>query len=209
MRKTILAGLLATSSVTAMLYAPAAQAQTAERRYDIAAQPLSSALQRYSEISGRQVIADGTLLAGKRSNRVAGSFSADTALSRLLAGSGLTAELVDGALVLRPGNGDAAEAGSTDAVGDGDAILVVVAPRPADRGASARHHRTALDSYEARATDVEVEVVVLIGQVAVGHEQVEESVVVEIDPRAAAAFERIVDHGVPGIYDARECLRRE
>lgn len=132
MRKTILAGLLATSAVTVMLYAPAAHAQAADRKYDIAAQPLSSALQRYAEISGRQVVADGALLAGKRSNRVAGIFSADAALSRLLAGSGLTAELVDGALVLRPGNGDAAApAGSTDGEIDGhrgsggDAILVV------------------------------------------------------------------------------------
>lgn len=113
MRKTILATLLATSCASAVLSAPAAHAQTGERDYAIAAQPLGNALKLYSEISGREIVADGALVKDRRSRPVRGRLSADAALSRLLAGTGLSAEVVDGALVLRRGNGAAASA-STD-----------------------------------------------------------------------------------------------
>jgi outer membrane receptor protein involved in Fe transport len=116
------AAMLASGVSAAALYAPAACAQTGQQDYDIEAQPLGDALRHYSDISGRNVIAASRLLEGHRSARVRGRLSPDAALARLLSGTGLTVELVEGAWVLRPGNGDAAEDGSTDA--SNEAIIV-------------------------------------------------------------------------------------
>ena len=131
MKKTILAVSLATSCAGAALYAPAAQAQTDSRQYDIAAQALAGALRQYSEVSDREIIADSELLTGKRSRPVRGRLTADVALSRLLTGTGLTTKMVGGALVLRAGNG-AAAADSTDipaAAGADDAAIIVTGSR--------------------------------------------------------------------------------
>ncbi|MDZ3831946.1 MAG: TonB-dependent receptor [Sphingopyxis sp.] len=116
------AAILATGVSATALYAPAACAQGTQQTYDIAPQKLSDALRQYSDISGREVVAASSLLQGQRSARVRGRLSPDAALSRLLSGTGLTVELVEGAWVLREGNGDAAVAGSTD--GAGEAIVV-------------------------------------------------------------------------------------
>lgn len=121
MRMKFLMAALATTVAPAALYVPAAQAQTDVRMYDIAPMRLDDALRRYSEISGREVVASSGLLDGKTSRRLQGRLSSDAALSRLLAGTGLTAELVSGSLVLREGNGDAAPV-STDA--PDEAIIV-------------------------------------------------------------------------------------
>ena len=126
MKKMIIAALLATTAATAF-DAPVAHAQAPadERDYDIAAQPLGAALQRYSEVTGREVVAASRLIAGKRSGAVRGHLSADAALARLLAGTGLKTETVGGALIVRPGN-DAAPPGSTDAP---DESIVVTGTR--------------------------------------------------------------------------------
>ena len=120
MKKMIIAGLLASAAATAT-HAAAAQAQTDQRDYDIEVQPLGDALQRYSEVTGREVVAAARLVAGKRSGVVRGRLSADAALARLLAGTGLKTETVNGALIVRAGN-DAVPPGSTEA--PGEAIVV-------------------------------------------------------------------------------------
>ena len=97
------AAMLASGVSAAALHAPAACAQTGQQDYDIAAQRLGDALRHYSDISGRNVIAASRLLEGHRSARVRGRLSPDAALARLLTGTGLTVELVEGAWVLRPG----------------------------------------------------------------------------------------------------------
>src|SRR3546814_5016720 len=109
MKYKFLAAMLASSTAAIAIHAPAAQAQTQsdQQSYDIAAQDLGSALRLYSQVSGREVIASSTLVSGKRGARVRGRLSPDAALSRLLSGTGLVAELVDGALVIREGNGAA------------------------------------------------------------------------------------------------------
>ena len=124
MKTRFLAAMLASGTAALAIQAPGAQAQTTagQQSYNIAAQDLATALQRYSQASGREVIASGTLTNGKRSTRVAGRLTPDAALSRLLSGTGLVAELVDGALILREGNGDVAQARSTD--GPNDVIVV-------------------------------------------------------------------------------------
>lgn len=116
------AAVLASGVSASALYAPAACAQDTRQNYDIEAQRLGDALRQYSDISGREVIAASSLLEGRRSTRVQGRLSPDAALSRLLSGTGLTIELVEGAWVLRAGNGDAGEAASTD--GANEAIIV-------------------------------------------------------------------------------------
>lgn len=131
MKRTIFTALLATAAPIAALHAPAAQAQEASRHYDIAAQPLADALRQYSRTSGRDVIAPATLVAGKRSPGARGSLTADGALSRILRGTGLTVELIDGSFVVREGNGDAAAAGSTDAeaADQGSEAIIVTGSR--------------------------------------------------------------------------------
>lgn len=125
MKYKFLAAMLSASTAAIVIPVPAAhaQAQSSQQSYNIAAQDLGTALQRYSQISGREVIASASIVQGKRSARLQGSYNADAALSRLLSGTGLVAELVDGVLVIREGNDAAAEAGSTETRG-GEAIVV-------------------------------------------------------------------------------------
>lgn len=118
MRMKYLAAMLATTAAPTALYAPMAHAQTEQRNYDIAPQRLGDALRKYSEVSGREVVFSGSLTEGRRSGRAQGRLTPDAALTRLLSGTGLVAEVVDGALVIREGNAAADGAGSTDTVSE-------------------------------------------------------------------------------------------
>jgi len=117
------AAVLASGVSATALYAPSAYAQTGEQTYNIESQRLSDALRKYSDISGREVIAASSVLEGRRSTRVRGRLSPDAALSRLLSGTGLTIELVEGAWVLRSGNADAVGLSSTE-IPSSEAIIV-------------------------------------------------------------------------------------
>ncbi|MBL8650251.1 MAG: TonB-dependent receptor [Sphingopyxis sp.] len=123
MQKTLLAAILTTSCATSALWSAPAAAQAEQRSFDIAAQPLGDALRKYSDASGRQILFAAELVEGHRSNAIRGRMSSDAALTRLLTGTGLVVELVDGTLVLRSGNGAAAEPSSTDGP-TSDAIIV-------------------------------------------------------------------------------------
>lgn len=114
MQMKYLAAVLATTVAPAALYAPSAEAQSDQRSYDIAPQRLGDALRKYSEVSGREVVFSGSLTEGKRSGSARGRLNPDAALTRLLSGTGLIAEVVEGALVIREGNAAADAAGSTD-----------------------------------------------------------------------------------------------
>jgi hypothetical protein len=59
--------------------------------FNIPAQTLTTALDSYSEVTGREVFYDGALTLSRRSNAVQGSLAPDVALSDLLAGTGLVA----------------------------------------------------------------------------------------------------------------------
>jgi outer membrane receptor for ferric coprogen and ferric-rhodotorulic acid len=86
--------LLLASCAVAGAVPVAVQAQTAEARrsqsYDIPAQALPGALRRYMQLSGVQVAYPADLGDGVTANAVKGEFAAAEALSRLLAGTGLT-----------------------------------------------------------------------------------------------------------------------
>jgi len=61
----------------------------ARRWFDIAPQPLQSALERYGAITGRSLLYDSTLTTGRTSPAVQGEMTAEAALQLLLEGSGL------------------------------------------------------------------------------------------------------------------------
>lgn len=63
--------------------------------FDIPPQPVPSALLAYSSQSGVQVTSSAEMLEGKQSPGVVGSFTARTALDKLLAGTGLRYDIID------------------------------------------------------------------------------------------------------------------
>ncbi|AJE45812.1 TonB-dependent receptor [Celeribacter indicus] len=85
-------------------------AQTGTISFDIPAQSLAGALAQYGRVTSYQVAADATLLRGRTAPALSGQMSAETALDRLLAGSGLTWRTAgEGHIVLfRPVSTDAA-----------------------------------------------------------------------------------------------------
>lgn len=68
---------------------------SAERAFDIAAQPLTTALTAFGQQSGLQVSVHGALPRGRAAPAVRGTMTNQEALARLLAGSGLTWQSVD------------------------------------------------------------------------------------------------------------------
>jgi iron complex outermembrane receptor protein len=83
--------------------------------FSIPAQSLTDALDRFSEQSGLQVIYDHSLIAHASGAAVSGEFPIDTALSRLLADSGLAWDYVNArTVVIRPAAGNAGTARSRD-----------------------------------------------------------------------------------------------
>jgi len=71
--------------------------------FDIPAQPLGSALERYGDATGREVLYDDTVGADRRSAPVAGAMTAEAAIDALLQGTGLAARfMADGTFALVP-----------------------------------------------------------------------------------------------------------
>src|SRR3546814_2701443 len=71
------------------------------QQYKVSGQGRARALKRFAGTSGREVIGPGEILAGKRIRPVSGTLSAEAAMARLLAGTGLRAETVEDAFVIR------------------------------------------------------------------------------------------------------------
>jgi len=85
----------------------AAFGDTGEQEFDLPAQPLSRALERFSEQTGVSILVTSDLTRDKQSGAVRGRFTAMAALSGLLAGTGLrTRRIGESALTLvRQDNG--------------------------------------------------------------------------------------------------------
>ena len=101
MNTGLAAALMAMAASATMPITPPAHAQesvsaarlaqlSAERTFDIAAQPLTTALTLFGQQSGLQVTVHGTLPRDIAAPEVRGTMSNQEALTRLLAGSGLT-----------------------------------------------------------------------------------------------------------------------
>lgn len=80
--------------VCLVLAPPKVSAQEAQIDFDITAQPLAAALEQYGAVAGRNVLYNSNLTAGLHSSAVYGPMTADIALARLLAGSGLSARVL-------------------------------------------------------------------------------------------------------------------
>ena len=75
----------------------------ARLRFDIPGQPLRTALLAFGRQAGLQVTVDAATTAGKTAQAVSGSLTAEEALTRLLAGTGLTWRYLDaGTVTLEP-----------------------------------------------------------------------------------------------------------
>jgi hypothetical protein len=92
-----------------MLLAACAQVRAqgmGEVQFDIPAQPLASALERYAVMADQTVLFSDALVAGRRSGAVRGRMTPRGALQALLAGTGLEADTAIGAggstFVLKP-----------------------------------------------------------------------------------------------------------
>ncbi|WJH41100.1 TonB-dependent siderophore receptor [Aliirhizobium terrae] len=82
-------GALLLSTVATLTLVPHAIAQTV-RQFSIPAHSVSSALVRYSTLTGVNLVYDGELSGGLRSSAVNGQLSQEQALGQLLAGTGLS-----------------------------------------------------------------------------------------------------------------------
>lgn len=102
------AALIALSAMIVLSPVAAAPAAAAERSVDavvtvsIPASELGQALSAFSRATGYQVIADPSMLAGKRSGGVTGTMPLGDALSRLFTGTGLDFTLSDDSILVQP-----------------------------------------------------------------------------------------------------------
>lgn len=71
------------------------------RDYEIAAQDLKYALRDLARQSGLELVASSKAVVGKKAEALQGHYTAQQALEILLRGSGLTAEISDGAILIR------------------------------------------------------------------------------------------------------------
>src|SRR6185437_3246507 len=124
-RRTALRIAMAALGWAALAAACPAAAQ--EKTFDIPAEDAVAALPAFVQQSGRQVLADARELGGIRTNAVRGRMDADTALARLLAGTGLIVK----ARGFSPGDRSIA-VGRAPAPAQRSVVLTAVAPPPAD-----------------------------------------------------------------------------
>jgi len=105
MRRLLKPGLLSASLGVAMALPAISQAQDMD--FNIAAQPLSSALLELGRQAGVQVLFEPTSITGLRGNAVKGRMSTNSALATLLKGSSLRYSLQDNTVTVTPGPSDA------------------------------------------------------------------------------------------------------
>ncbi|WP_324699768.1 TonB-dependent receptor domain-containing protein [Novosphingobium sp. RL4] len=91
MRTLVQAVLLASAGLSGVFAASTPAAAQSARSYDVAAGSLADALNDFAEQSGVELVYDSALVAGRTSGGIKGRHNPAAALSRLLAGSGLTA----------------------------------------------------------------------------------------------------------------------
>jgi iron complex outermembrane receptor protein len=113
MRFTHNSSLIAIAAIMALANPASASAQ-ARPHFDIRSQDLAGALRAFGAATGREVVFADELVVGKHSKAVKGNAVPEQAIMALLRASGLHADVVNGAFVIRP---DAAHlaAATTDA----------------------------------------------------------------------------------------------
>jgi iron complex outermembrane receptor protein len=92
--------LMATTVVAAAsTHMPAAVAQSQQRNFRVAAGPLADALSSFGHQAGVQITYRPELAFGKNSSTISGRLSTDSALSRLLAGTGLSYRYINSSTI--------------------------------------------------------------------------------------------------------------
>lgn len=91
-QQCLLAGCAAVVTVASVTPAVAAERRT----IDVPAQAAGRGIPTFAKQAGVQILASGTIIRGKRTNRVRGSYSVDEGLRLLLQGTGLSASKADG-----------------------------------------------------------------------------------------------------------------
>ncbi|WZB75714.1 secretin and TonB N-terminal domain-containing protein [Achromobacter insuavis] len=82
---------------------PARRSRSCAFDFDLPAQPLQSALEQYSNVTGSSVVYRAALAVGRRSAAVKGIYTPEAALRMLIEGSGLAVEYTAAnAVILRP-----------------------------------------------------------------------------------------------------------
>jgi outer membrane receptor protein involved in Fe transport len=89
------------TTIVLLAAAGATAARAADHKYDIPAGDLGTALATFAKQSGGHIVVPADVVAGRKSRSIEGVLSEQAALADLLAGSGLHAELVAGAYVVR------------------------------------------------------------------------------------------------------------
>ncbi|WP_114952218.1 TonB-dependent receptor [Sphingosinicella terrae] len=101
-KDAIRAACLAATAITAIAMPPQACAQPSTAvELDLAAQDLGATLRDISRATGREIIYMPEVVAGLRAPPLRGRFTAEEAVTRALAGTGLVAEASAGALIVR------------------------------------------------------------------------------------------------------------
>ncbi len=90
------------AAIVLIASAPAQAMAQPSQEYRISEQALGDALKAFAAVSGREVIAPSEAIAGRRSGAALGNLSPEQAIDRLLVGTGLRADVVEGAFVIRP-----------------------------------------------------------------------------------------------------------
>lgn len=100
--RAVRSGFLVGIAVSALIVASPASAQADKSvNFDLSAQSLTEALRQVAREDGLEFSAPAEPLRGKKSKRLKGTYTIEEAARRLLAGTSLTADVTDGALIVR------------------------------------------------------------------------------------------------------------
>ena len=119
--------LIHSGILVAAAMAPPTVARAATQRYRIEAENLGVALNQFSLQSGRHILVLSQLVREAHAPTIVGDFTAEEALERLLAGSGLDYRVIeDGVILITPAAEPASQSRPVSAPGEADLASVVV-----------------------------------------------------------------------------------
>lgn len=124
--RAVRSGFLVGIAVSALVAVSPASAQADKSvAFDLPAQSLTEALRKVAREGGLEFSAPADPLRGKRSKRLSGTFTIEEAARQLLAGTQLTAEVAEGALIVR----ENVRSAKSDRLGNGESDIIVTGSR--------------------------------------------------------------------------------
>lgn len=144
-------GVFSGVAIVALLASGAAQAQTTTARdYDLAPQSVAATIQAIARISGQNIAAPAELVHGRNAGAVKGHLSAEDALDRALAMSGLRTEKTTGGFVIRPLDAGGATTADRTTTAESATLGDIVVTGSRIRGAPVASPVITLNQNEAR-----------------------------------------------------------